>query len=380
MKKENIIGIVIYLLVFAVAIVYGFTVLQTHFSHSSIQSVGLYAVYIIVSVFGGVFVTGVLQEFGHFLGAKTGGYDITFWSLFYLTFYIENGKRRFGFKTFNGLTGETRIVPNYDKKAKPNPYPYIFYGTIFNVAWVAACTFLFIYYNKNDGIESDVAYFFLTMGIIALMATIYNILPIKSDSVTDGYRLSQIKGDVDSFNELLVAENGGAALKKDEKEEETAKKPAKFIPEAALLDVYVALENKNYDEAFGLINKILEAEKETSNRIIFEAKAQYIYAMIFSKEKAEYEAYYDNEVSFAFRRDLSNDYSLSIMRVYLLTAGLLDGSQSEVLLTLKRVLKAYKALPTNRRHTELVLFNEALDKVIEAHPKWEELPNYKLYE
>ena len=68
------------------------------------------------------------------------------------------------------------------------------------------------------------------------------------------------------------------------------------------------------------------------------------------------------------------------MRVYLLTAGLLDGSQSEVLLTLKRVLKAYKALPANRRHNELVLFNEALDKVIEAHPKWEELPNYKLYE
>ena len=67
------------------------------------------------------------------------------------------------------------------------------------------------------------------------------------------------------------------------------------------------------------------------------------------------------------------------MRVYLLTAGLLDGSQSEVLLTLKRVLKAYKALPTNRRHTELVLFNEALEKVCQAHPKWE-LDIYKLYE
>ena len=47
MKKENIIGIVIYLVVFAIAIVYGFTVLQTHYSHSSIESVGLYAVYII---------------------------------------------------------------------------------------------------------------------------------------------------------------------------------------------------------------------------------------------------------------------------------------------------------------------------------------------
>ena len=377
MKKENIIGIIIYLLVFAIAIIYGFTILQTHYTHSSFESVGMYALYIIVSVFGGVLVTGILQEFGHFLGAKTGGYNITFFSLFYLSIYIQDGKRKFGFKSFDGLTGETKIVPNLDKKARPNPYPYLLYGTIFNVAWIAACTFIFFSYNKKDGVESDVAYFFLTMGIIALMATIYNILPFKTDSVTDGYRLSQIKGDIDSFNELLIAENGGVSLKK---EEETPKKPAKFIPEAALLDVYSALEQKNYDEAFEIINKILAEESNASNRVIFEAKAQQLYAIIFSKEKREYEEYYDKEVSFAFRRDLSNDYNISVMRVYVLTAGLLDGSQSEVLLTLKKVLKAYKSLPNNRRHTELVLFNEALDKVIEAHPKWEELPNYKLYE
>ena len=378
MKKENFIGIVIYLLVFAVAIIYGFTVLQTHFTHSSIESVGLYALYIIVSVFGGVFMTGFLQEIGHLLGAKVGGYTITFWSLFYLTFYVDNGKKRFGFKSFNGLTGETRIVPNYQKKEKPNPYPFIFYGIIFNVAWIIACVFLFVYYNKNNGIESDIAYFFLTMGIIALLATIYNVLPIKLDSLTDGYRLSQIKGDVNSFNELLVAENGGQSSAETPNEEK--KKSNKFIPEAALLDVYSNLENKNYDEAFRLIEEILKEENRPSARVTFEAKAQYLYAYIFSKEKAEYEAYYDKEVSFAFRRELSNDYDLSIMRVYLLTAGLLDGSKSEVLLTLKKVLKSYKALPTNRRHTELVLFNEALDKVIAAHPKWEELPNYKLYE
>ncbi len=376
MKKENLVGILIYLLVFAIAIIYGFTVLQTHYTHSSIESVGLYAVYIIVSVFGGVFATGVLQEFGHVLGAKVGGYNIVFWSLFYLSIYLDNGKRKFGFKTFNGLTGETRIVPNYEKKEKPNPYPYIFYGAIFNVAWVVVCAFMFFNYKKNDGLESDLAYFFLTMGIIALLATIYNVIPVKLDSVTDGYRLSQIKGDVNAFNELLAAENGGNAPQ-DKPEE---KKSIKFIPEAALLDVYTNLADKNYDEAFRIIEEILKEEHKASSRVVFDAQAQYIYAYIFSKEKSEYEAYYEKDVSFSFRRDLSNDYEMSIMRVYLLTAGLLDGSKSEVLLTLKKVPKAYKSLPSNRKHTELVLFNEALDKVIEAHPKWEELPNYKLYE
>ena len=80
------------------------------------------------------------------------------------------------------------------------------------------------------------------------------------------------------------------------------------------------------------------------------------------------------------RRELSNENTMPIIRTYILTAGLLDGSQSEVLLALKKVVKAYKNVPANRRHNELTLFNEALDKLIEAHPKWEELPNYKLFE
>ena len=131
MKKENIISVVVYLLVFAVAIVYGFTVLQTHFTYSSIKQVWMYAIYIIVSVLGGVFATGLLQEFGHFLGARVGGYKITFWSLFYFTFYREKEKMKFGFKNFDGLTGETRIIPNYEKKENPNPYPFILYKNSF---------------------------------------------------------------------------------------------------------------------------------------------------------------------------------------------------------------------------------------------------------
>ena len=75
MKKENIIGILIYLLVFAVAVIYGFTVLQTHFVNSGFKEVWQYALYIIVSVLAGVFAAGVLSELGHLLGAKTGGCD-----------------------------------------------------------------------------------------------------------------------------------------------------------------------------------------------------------------------------------------------------------------------------------------------------------------
>ncbi len=382
MKKENIIGILIYLLVFAVAIIYGFTVLQTHYAHSGIKTVFLYAVYIIVSVLIGVFASGLLNELGHLLGAKTGGYRIMSWCLFYFTIYLnKDGKHKAKFANFDGLTGETKIVPNYEKKENPNPYPYLLYGTVFNVAWIAACIFLFFTFKDNKGFDSDIGYAFLTCAVIASLVLVYNIIPTKLDSTTDGYRLSQIKGDVVGFNDRLAAENAGEILTVNvKKEEETSKKPAKFIPESALNEVCALLAEKKYDEAFSLLNEIDEHQKECSSRVMFETKSQHIFAYIMSKDKKEIDEYYENEVSFSMRRDLANESTMPVIRTYILTAGLLDGSQSEVMLALKKVVRAYKNVPANRRHNELVLFNEALDKVIEAHPKWEELPNYKLYE
>ena len=383
MKKENIIGILLYILVFAVALIYGFTVLQAHFSRSSFADmtnpVLMYAVYILVSVVGGVFVTGVLQEFGHFLGAKTGGYKILSICLFYFTFYRnKEGKIRFKFASFDGLTGETKITPNYEKREKPNPYPFLLYGTIFNVAWIIACLVMFFRDYKVKGINGDISYFFLTMGIIAALATIFNILPIKVDSETDGYNLSKIKGDVAAFNQYLEFESGGETSNKANvvKKEQ----PAKFVPEIALSDVSALLEKDEYEKAFELIAKIKEHEDELNKKYQLELKAQYIYTYIFSKSETEVVEFYEKEVSYELRKDLANDNQMTSIRTYILTAGILDGSKSEVMLSLSKVLKAYKAVPNNRKHSELILFNKALDKVIEYRPKWEELPNYKLYE
>ena len=60
-------------------------------------------------------------------------------------------------------------------------------------------------------------------------------------------------------------------------------------------------------------------------------------------------------------------------------AGLFDKSRSECALALSKVAKAYKNTIPSRKHAELVLFNDALEKVCSAHPKWE-LDIYKLYE
>ena len=88
---------------------------------------------------------------------------------------------------------------------------------------------------------------------------------------------------------------------------------------------------------------------------------------------------YDKEVPVSERREISNDVSMASIRAYLLMSGLLDKSRSECIIALNNVYSAFKHTPKNRQHTELVLFNEALQKVVDAHPDWE-LEGYKLQE
>ena len=66
------------------------------------------------------------------------------------------------------------------------------------------------------------------------------------------------------------------------------------------------------------------------------------------------------------------------IRTYILISGLVDRSHSETVLSLSFVASAYKHVPKNRRDVEAELFNEALEKVINTHPDWEELPDYKI--
>ena len=383
MKKENVFGLLFYLIVLGVAVLYGFTVLQGHFQYSYFKGTSVpvlfYALYIIATVFIGVFATGLFQELGHLLGAKTGGYKVVSFCLFHLTLYKDNNKWKFKFAGYDGLTGETKIIPKTEGDKPSNPYPYLLYGTVFNTAFIAICLYMFYSYKNYSGYRSDIAYGFLTSGIIALLVVIYNIVPIKLDSLTDGYRLTKATNK-EAFNDYLLASYGGETeeivLAKKDKEN----KPARFVAEIALNKVYVHLEKEEYEEAFKLLEEIKLHEDELSRRDVLNSKAQYIYAYVFAKDKQEVLRYNDEEVEFSLRRELANESTLPIIRSYILLAGILDGSLSECLLACNKVAKAYKAVPSSLKHTEVVLYNRSIDKVLEARPKWEELSNYKLYE
>ena len=378
MKKEDITGIIVYLIIIVLAIVFGLTVLQTHAATSTFQK-GYYVLYIILSVLTGAIFNAILFEVAHILGAKAGKYEILSVNILGFCFYKSEGKTKFKFSSFDGLTGETRIVPKKDMVEKANPYPYLFFGSLFFAVEAIIVMVLFSVFNSSkDALLVDIGYSLLTIGAIGLVVLIYNILPMHVDSITDGYRLTMVSNPKNklAFNELLRVqyeiEQGN-----DDIEVRIFDEITDFTADLNLNRVYALLDKKSYKEAEEILDKIIAAKAGISAKVYIRAVAQKIYINLITKTLEESREYYDKEVPVAERREISNDVSMASIRAYLLMSGLLDKSRSECIIALNNVYKAFKRTPKNRQKTEVDLFNEALDKVVAAHPDWE-LDGYKL--
>ena len=380
MKKEDITGIIVYLGIIVLAVIFGLTVLQTHQAESTLNGNTMgYILYIIGSVLAGALLNAIMFELAHVLGAKIGKYDIISVNILGLCFYKLDGKRKVKFASFDGLTGETRIVPKKDMVDKANPYPYLFFGSLFFVVEAIVIMIVFTVLRATEkAILKDVAYSLLTIGAIGLVILIYNIVPLHIDSITDGYRLTMVSNpkNKEAFNELLRVEyeieQGNTDIEIKVFDEIT-----NFTADLNLNRVYTLLDKKQYKEAEEILDKIIEAKESISYKVYIRARAQKIYINLITKNLEEAREYYDKEVPVSERREISNDVSMASIRAYLLMSGLLDKSRSECIIALNNVYRAFKHTPKNRQETEVALFNETLQKVVDAHPDWE-LEGYKL--
>ena len=378
MKKEDITGLIVYLIIIAFAIIFGLTVLQAHQQESTLSGF-LYVLYIIGAVLVGAILNAVLFETAHVVGAKIGKYEIVSVNILGLCFYKDEGKRKVRFSSFDGLTGETKIVPKDGMVEKANPYPYLLFGSIFFAVEAVAVMVIFSIFRHSEEMGlRDVAYALLTVGAIGLVVLIYNILPMHIDSMTDGYRLTMVSNPKNklAFNELLRVEYE-ISQGNDDVEVRIFDEITNFTADLNLNRVYALLDKKEYKAAEEILDKIIEAKQEVSEKVYIRARAQKIYINLYTRNLEEAKEYYEKEVPVSERREISNDVSMASIRAYLLMSGLLDKSRSECIIALNNVYRAFKHTPKNRQHTEITLFNEALEKVVAAHPDWE-LEGYKL--
>ena len=371
MKKEDVASLVIYLLIIAGAVLYSFTVLRVHFTYSSYNAnMGTYALYIIVSIISGVLIASIFSELGHMLGAKIGGYYITSVDILGFCFYKDEKKWKFRFKSFDGFTGETKIKP---KNEKSDPRPFLLTPSIVLAVIAIGAIVIFNIFNASNVAKlGDLAYFALTIGIIVLIVLIYNIIPIKLDSRTDGYNLMLIskKGQKEAFNAMLLA--GSSSLEASQViEAKKYEEVNNITAELSLENVSILLGNKSYDEADEMVDKILENKQKVSGKNELRCEAFKIYIQFMSKDLQTAIKYSNDNVDLSLRRALSSDASMASIRAYVLIAALVDDSKSECLVSIKRINAALKNVGKERKQIEADMYNDVIDLVNQKHPKWE---------
>ena len=383
MRKEDVSGIIVYVLILAIAVVFGVTILREHAISASDAMGGtiIYIIYIFGAILSGVLLNAVMYEMAHIAGAKAGRYKIISVDILGLLWYKEEDKTKFKFKGYDGLTGETVILPDENAKKEPNPTPYLLFGTLFYAVEIIAIVVVFTLYRNAGGFLENFAYFLLVIGVIGGMVLIYNIIPIRLDAMTDGYRMRMTGNAANkkAFNELLRVEY---AISQGETNVEIATftEITNFTAELNLNKVYMLLEQKKFAEAEELIDIILNGKATISEKVYVRARCQKIYINILTKPLEEAKEFYERDVPMAERRDISNDRSMVSVRTYLLMSGLLDGSKSECLFAINNAGKCFGNTPKNRKKTEAALFNAAIDKINELHPSWKLTEYYINYE
>lgn len=373
MKKEDIASIVVYLIMIAAAIIVGLTAVQSTFQTHYNLSMPSYLFAIIVIVVGLLF-NIVMLEVCHVIGAKIGGYAIVSFNVLGFCFQKKQGKWKFGFKDFDGLTGETKITP---KSEKSKLTPYVWIPVLMYFIELVFCIVIFTLSEDKDLNPKSPLHWMAIASIlfivISSMITLYNIVPIRLDSMTDGYRLMLItkKENVEAYNELMRIEalqlNG-----EDVGEIKIFNEITEFTANINLISVYEKLNNNEFDKAEELIDMIVVDPKKVSTQTYNRLLAQKLYIKIMTLPLEEVKKYYDEQIDDSVRKFIANDLSMESLRAYILIAGLLDQSNGEVEFAKSRKDRALKRSLPARAEIESKLYEDALNKVYTEHPDWKQ--------
>ena len=368
MRKEEIRGLIIYLLLIVTALIVGFTVIQPAMRDYGPEKMSSFGFLIVVLVVAYLF-NAIGLEVLHVIGATLGGYRVTSFNVFGLCFYKNQEKWKFGIRDFGGISGETKVAP---KKEKTN-INFLTWFPIFGfAAELATCIVIASIIKttpnpENAWLRSAALIFVLISSMIAF----YNLVPLKLDSMTDGYRIRLFSKpvNVQAYNQMLIIQEQ-QRLGKSVENIPVFDEITEYTAEINMLAMYKLLEEDKYNEAIEIVDKLLENKKVLNineyNRLI----AQKLYIAILLNPIEEAKRLYNEICPVDIRRFMANDVSMPSIRAYILIAGMIEESESEVQFANSKVEKAKKRALASQIKAEEKLLEKAIDYVYEKHPKW----------
>ena len=368
MRKEEIRGLIIYLILIVVALIVGFAGIRPMMEKYGPAMSDLLFIVIVLAI--AYLVNSIGLEVLHVIGAKLGGYNVTSFNIFGICLYkTSEDKWKLGFRDFNGISGETKIAPNKEK-LNPNMFVWI---PLFGYAIELASCIVIAMLVKSTQISivwfRPAAFLFV---LISSMLAFYNFIPLKLDSMTDGYRIRLFTQpvNIEAYNQMLAIQED-RRLGKNIRDVHVFDEITEYTAEMNVLAMYKYLEEEKYDDAVAIIDKLLENKKVINvndyNRLI----AQKLYLAVLTQPLADAKKLYEEICPIDIRRFIANDTSMPSIRAYIMIAGMIEDSESEVAFAQSKVEKAKKRALASEVKTEEVLLEKALNYVYENHPKWE---------
>ena len=363
MKKEDVISTLVYLVMLVIVVIVGYFIISAN-SEAILSSLGnnssaIYG-FVIISLIIGVLINVIFVEVGHALGAKIGGYNILSFNVFGLCFYKvlvnDKLKTKFGFKSFDGLAGETKILPS-SKKEKHNPVAYIIFPFVLILLEFLALYLSFMFISDDSNL-AFIKYAIVLIATVGGLFILYDYIPFKLDAATDGYRYTLLvkKINVEAYNTRLEIE-GNILLNKDNKNYKVFDEITDYTADVNFLSIYNYLENYDYESSFELINKIINTTSKVSNETILKAKMWYLYLLLKEDKLDEAKKYFE-EFDDSATNYLKKNNSLLTLRTYNLYLIKVEKAESLIEETSIKYLKTYK--------NEVSTFKEKDKKLFES--------------
>lgn len=369
MKKESAISFVTLIVVLAVAVVMGLFVVRDAFDRLYTLSLSPIIFTLIGLIIGFIF-NIVLIELAHATGAKLGKCKVVSLCFYFIAFV----KTKAGFKVkiddFDGLTGETKIIAK-DKNSRLNAFVWM--PLVFYAIELAVCIILYTMANdaKSDSAIKWVGLIGLLWIILSSILIVYDFLPFRMDTMTDGYRLILLSNKKNAEPLLsYMSYQGKKAYGEDCEFDVEFTEITDFTADLNFLSAERALLKGDYEKVNKII-KILETNKESLNeQSKYHLSAVKLFMMFNNENNDDVKEYYEKEIDDKTRKFLSNDVDISSLRTYALIAGLIDQSEFEVQYACSKKEKSVKRCPKEDWEAEGKLFDQVIERIKEAHPKW----------
>lgn len=368
MRREEVRGLIIYTVLIFAALIVGISAINpvmTEYGPDKMHPI----LFIVITIVVGYLTNALGHELLHSLGAVIGGYSVTSINVLRICFSKSDKKWGLSFKEFDGLTGETKIVP---KKDKTNINPFMWCPIFGYAAEIAFCIVVYVMIKQTPEAKASwLAVAAIIMILVSSMLALYNFVPLKLDTTTDGYRMRIFSNpkNLEAYNQVLIMQD---IQRRGEKIEnvQVFEDITEYTAELNIIAMYKFLSEGKYEEATKIVDKLLENKKVLNavdtNRLI----AQKLYLEVLTKPIEEVKTLYDEICPDDVRRFIANDVSMESIRAYILIGGMIEGSEGEVLYAKSKIAKAKKKALATQIATEEKLVEKALEYVYENHPKW----------